>query len=683
MSKPTPRAARCCFSFLFLLAVAIASPVAAADGKRALAVDDLSRVREVSDPQVSPDGAWVAYTVRRTDAERDEHDSDLWMASWDGSQQVRLTFAEGDETTPRFSPDGRYLAFLAARGDEEQKKKGKQVWLLDRRGGEGEKLTDMPGGVSDFQWSPDGRRLVLVATDPDPDDNPEKKEGWKRKATPPIVITRYQFKRDEVGYLKSIYTHLYLFDLATRKAEAVTSGSFDDEQPAFSPDGTRIAFVSARGPGDPDRDNNADIFVIEARAGATPLRLTTWRGPDSGPPVWSPDGTTIAYRQGDEPQFYAYNQYSLAVVPAAGGAARLLTASLDRPVSDVRFEPDGKGLVFLVEDDRRQYVARVGINGGAVEPLTSGDRVVTAISNPCPQGWAVVAASDTQPDEVLALAGRELRRLSHQNDEWLASVELGGTEDVTFTAKDGTVVNGLLTSPPAFDPARRYPALLLIHGGPIGQNDHSFDFLRETLAANGYVVLQVNYRGSSGRGSSFQKAIYADWGHLEVVDLLAGADFLARQSFVDPTRLGIGGWSYGGILTNYTIATDPRFVAAVSGASSSLQTTMYGVDEYIVQYDLEMGQPWKNQAVWLKVSYPFFHAEKIRTPTLFLGGDADFNVPLVGVEQMYQALRGIGVDSELVIYPGQHHLLSRPSYQRDRFSRTLGWYDRYLKSARH
>jgi len=226
---------------------------------------------------------------------------------------------------------------------------------------------------------------------------------------------------------------------------------------------------------------------------------------------------------------------------------------------------------------------------------------------------------------------------------------------------------------------RPYPTRLMIHGGPNGQDEYVWDFQREFLAAHGYVVLAVNYRGSSGRGHAYQKAIFADWGHLEVVDLLGAVDEAIRQGVADPARLGIGGWSYGGISTNYTIATDPRFKAAVSGAGSSMQFSMYGHDQYAVQYDNEMGPPWKTPEVWTRVSYPFLHADRIKTPTLFLGGEKDFNVPIAGGEQMYQALRSLGVPTELVIYPGQFHSLTVPSYQRDRLQRTVDWFTRYLQ----
>ncbi len=682
MARPAPFLA----ALLFVLSGdRPAHAQAAAAEKRAVAVDDLARIEDVRDPRRSPDGKWIAYTVGTVNVEKDKRNTDIWMTSWDGTEHVRLTSSPDSETTPRWSPDGKSLAFLAARatGEEAEDADAKpktQVWLLSRSGGEAQRLTDLPGGVSDFEWSPDSRRLVLVSSDEDPDDEPKTKEGWKRKTKPPLVITRYHFKQDREGYLRTLYAHLHLFDVATRKAEPLTSGPWDDEQPSWSPEGTRIAFASRRS-ADPDRDGNSDVFVVEARPGATPKAVTTFVGSDDGRPQWSPDGKWIAYLQGDEPRFSAYELRKLAVVPAEGGVPRVLTASLDRPVSAPRWAPDGRSLVFLVADDRAQYAARVPAAGGPVEPLTRGRRTVTALSEGGSDGWAVLSGTAAEPAEIHALAGGELRRLTRHNDDWLSTVHLSSTEDVTFTAKDGTVVNGILARPFAHRKGQRLPALLNIHGGPNGQDDHGFDFERELLVASGYLVLQVNYRGSAGRGASFQRAIYGDWGHLEVVDLLAGADFLVKEADADPERLGIGGWSYGGILTNYTIATDPRFKAAVSGASSSLQTTMYGVDQYIRQYDLELGPPWKSEAAWRKVSYPFFHADRIRTPTLFLCGEKDFNVPVAGVEQMYQALRSLGVPTELVIYPGQFHGLTVPSYQRDRLTRYLAWYDKYLKPA--
>jgi dipeptidyl aminopeptidase/acylaminoacyl peptidase len=223
--------------------------------------------------------------------------------------------------------------------------------------------------------------------------------------------------------------------------------------------------------------------------------------------------------------------------------------------------------------------------------------------------------------------------------------------------------------------------VLSIHGGPDSQDGYGFSLERQIFAADGYAVLSVNYRGSNGRGSAFQRAIFADWGHKEVIDILGAVDEAVRAGIADPDRLGIGGWSYGGILTDYTIATTTRFKAAISGAGSALQLSMYGVDEYITQYELELGPPWRSRDLWIKLSYPFFGADKIRTPTLFMGGEADFNVPIIGGQQMYQALRELGVPTQLVIYPGQYHGLTLPSFVRDRLQRYVAWYDRYLKPA--
>ena len=288
----------------------------------------------------------------------------------------------------------------------------------------------------------------------------------------------------------------------------------------------------------------------------------------------------------------------------------------------------------------------------------------------------------TSATELHALENGAQRALTHANDSLFAQLQLGTTEDISFRNTDGLSVGALLVKPAGFVAGKQYPLVLRIHGGPNGQDEHLFSgaaLERELLAASGDLVLAVNYRGSSGRGQAWKTAIYADWGNKEVQDLLSGVDHVISLGIVDPNRLGIGGWSYGGILTDYTIATTTRFKAATSGAGSALQTSMYGTDQYIYQYENELGVPWKNQALWNKVSYAFWHADRITTPTLFLGGQKDFNVPIIGGEQMFQALKSLGVSTQMVIYPDQFHGITRPSFVRDRLGRYLAWYDQYLR----
>jgi dipeptidyl aminopeptidase/acylaminoacyl peptidase len=662
----------------FALAIGVCGALPSqAQSRRLLIVDDLYNLREVRDPQRSPDGKWVAYTVTRAIRETDKNDTDVWMVSWDGSQQIQVTSSPEVESRPRWSPDGKYLSFVSSR----QGAKHAQIWLLNRAGGEAVKLTDVKGGVSDYAWSPDGSRLVLVVEDPDPSDPPDDKEPAKTdppKTPKPIVIDRYYFKADIEGYLRGQRSHLYLFDVASKKSEPLTPGTFDEESPAWSPDGKRIAFIRRHGDSDVDKTPNKDLFVIEARAGAQPARLTTTSAEESGRLAWSPDGASIAYLFGDELKYSAYDQSRLTIIPATGGPSKVLTEALDRPVTNAIWSTDGRSIGFVVIDDRTSRVARVPAAGGPIEDVVSGPRVVTSLSSSSDGAFAALVATPIEVPEVYAIEAGKLRKLTHQNDEWTAGVWFGTTEGFTSTSRDGTEVHGLIVKPASYVAGRKYPTLLRIHGGPNGQDELAFSFERELLAANGYVVVAVNYRGSNGRGSAYQKAIFADWGNKEVIDLLGAMDHVVKIGLADPDRLGIGGWSYGGILTNYTIATDSRFKAAISGAGSSNQISMYGTDMYIQQYEQELGPPWKTQDLWVKLSYPFFHADRIRTPTLFVGGEKDFNVPLLGSEQMYQALRSLGVESKLVIYPGQFHGITTPSYKKDRLERYLEWYARFL-----
>jgi dipeptidyl aminopeptidase/acylaminoacyl peptidase len=568
--------------------------------------------------------------------------------------------------------------------------------LLDRRGGEARPLTNVTGEISDFAWSPDGKRLALTLRQNDKQQGSagqseanggrgsEEKQSGEEKSPRPIVIQALHFKEDEGGYLAAgVAQHLYLLEVDSKHLEKLTvEEGFNESLPTWSPDGRTIAFVRTQERG-PDQDGREDIDVIEPRAGAAPRKLTRPYAPNTQKLVWSPDGKQIAYLQGLEPKFNAYMQDHLFTVPAAGGAPRPLTEKLDRAVTSFVFAADSASMVITVEDDGTIYPSRVDLASGSItREVAAGPWVVSAMSSAAGH-TALLETSDGALNEVYALEAGRLRKLTGHNDEWLAKLNLGAVEDIQFKSKDGTEIHGQVVKPPTYVSGRKYPTILWIHGGPNGQDEHAlaldgYQFEPQMFAAKGYIVLRVNYRGGSGRGIAFAKAIFADWGHKEVEDLLAGVDYLVARGIADPDRLGVGGWSYGGILTDYTIASDRRFKAAISGAGSGNQLSTYGTDEYVLQYNNELGPPWVNTALWLKVSYPFFHADRIRTPTLFLGGSKDFNVPIIGGEQMYQSLRTLGVPAQLVVYPGEHHVFTRPSFVKDLADRTSGWLDRYI-----
>jgi len=675
----TARPIRICtprFVFACMLAL-LARPLAQAEAKglRALTVDDLAQLQEVSDPQLSPDGKWVAYTVTNADLAADQQVDQVWMVDWEGTNPLQLTRGPDSANHPRWSPDGKLLAFLSSRGGAAG---DTQVWILDRRGGEARQLTHVRGEISDYAWSPDSKRLALVAKLA---DEPRAEAGKSEPERPkPIVIDRYQFKDDEQGYLSGpARARIHLFEIDSGALHALTNEArFDESGPVWSPDGRRIAFVSNRDP-DPDRTQNTDVFVADAKPAAKPRRLTPYVGQDRTPLAWSRDGRSIAYVQGPEPKYWLYEFIQAAVVPADGGESLFPTAFLDRDTKDPQFSDDGSSLDLIVTDDRLQYLARIPLAGGTIERLTPEAEMVWGYTR-AGSRVAVLATRAGVPSEIYALEGASWRRLTRQNDAWLAERKLGAVEAIRFPSRDGSEqIGALITKPPDFKPGKRYPTILWIHGGPYGQDDYSFDFERQLLAANGYLVLQVNYRGSSGRGVHFARSIFADWGNKDMADLLAGVDHVIALGIADPNRLGVGGWSQGGILTDYIIASDTRFKAAVSGAGSGNQPAMYGVDQYAFFYDHEFGPPWETTDLWIKLSYPFFHADRIRTPTFFLGGEADFNVPIIGGEQMYQALRSLNVPTQLVIYPGEHHSFVRPSFQKDVLERYLAWYGKYLK----
>ncbi|MFA6231114.1 MAG: S9 family peptidase [Rhodanobacter sp.] len=663
--------------WLPLLVLLAGTAVARADQAR-FAVADINRLADVSEPALSRDGSAVVYTVSTANLKSDQPQSDLWRVRYDGSERTQLTHTpDSDESLPQWSADGKFIAFLSDRKrDADTGEATTQVWLMPADGGEARPVTNLPSGVRDFVWSPDGKQLAVIAFDP------EFPPGVSKPKNPlPIVTDRFQFKDDDSGWLGSRHQHLYIVDIASGKATQLTTGKHDEQLPSWSPDGKLIAYVSKRG-ADPDRTLDYDIYLIAPHAGASERQLTTFPGSDLDPywgtrPAWSPDSRRIAYLQSGEDKWIYYAPWQLAVIDVASGKATL-PAPIDRCFTRVHWSPDGRSILALVEQPEVTHLARIDLPGGKLTELTHGNRFDVDLDVSANGRIVVLGGDDTHPYDLAALDHGRLRPLDDRN-AWLRNMQLAPSETLHFKGPDGTALDALLVLPLDYVKGRRYPTIVRVHGGPVYQFSREFMPDWQVYAAKGFAVLAVNPRGSSGRGFDFARAIYADWGNKDTQDVLAGVDHVVAMGIADPARLAIGGWSYGAILTDEIIARDTRFKAAISGAGTGNMWGMYGDDEYAREYELELGTPWGNRKTWDRASYPFLHADRITTPTLFQCGERDFNVPCIGAEQMYQALRSLNVPTQLVVYPGQHHEPTLPSYVRDRMQRNLDWYSRFLK----
>ncbi len=658
-----------------LTALGLLALVAApASAQRSFTIQDALGIASVSDPQLSPDGELVVYVVSRIDLDENESASRIHHVPFAGGDAAPLTRAGRSASHPRFSPDGSQLAFLSS-GDGDKT----QIWLLPLAGGEAKVLSRLPAGVSSFAWAPDGSALAVVSMDPDPN---EAGEGEEPEPVP-LVIDRRQFKRDGRGYLDDRRRHIYLVDASDGSHEQKTFGPYDDGSPVFSPDGSEIVFVSVRPPdgGDPDATDNSDLFLIPRTAGETtePVRLTSNPGPDRSP-VFSPDGGWIAHTGNRKPELIWYATEHLYALNRATDEVVQVAAGLDRNLSNPRFTADGSAVVALLEDSGNRHLASFGVSEAAVaERVIAGERDVRDLEMVGDRVVAVSARTDRPPEVIAWTFGEEPRRLTGENDALLAEIELSAVERITFPSSDGTEIQGFVTKPPGFEEGRRYPTILWIHGGPVSQFSTSFQSTWQLFAANGYLVVAANPRGSSGRGEAFSHAIWADWGNLDYEDVNAAVDHVIEQGWADPERLGVGGWSYGGILTNYVITKTTRFHAAVSGSSETEYRAAYGNDHYQLEWELELGLPWENPELYNRLS-PISRVHHVTTPTLVLCGEKDWNVPLSQSENLYQSLRRLGVPTQLIIYPGQSHGIRLPSFQKDRYERYVAWFDRFLKS---
>jgi dipeptidyl aminopeptidase/acylaminoacyl peptidase len=661
-------------ALLLALSLSLGS-LSAQETTRPLEINDQFAIKRVGSPEISPDGEWVAYTVSTTNLEKEQTKTQIWMVSTAGGDPIPLTMSGESISGPKWSPDGKYLSFLTSRGEGAKT----QVWILDRRGGEAQPLTELENGAGSYEWSPDASKLVMSIRDRDTTAASGSARSQPRE---PWVINRLQFKRDGRGYLAdSLQTHLYVYDIKAKKLTQITSGRWSEGSPAWSPDGSKIAFVSNR-TADPDANSNSDIWAVSANntdKGATLQRITDYEGGD-GSPTWSPDGRWIAYTTGvNDPQVSAMSNNKLALMASDGsGERRILALNLDRGVGSPKFTEDGSALLFSIGDSGENHVGCLDLVSGEVTRPISGEIAARGFTFSPHGKIATGVSSYSMPGEIFVQDGSEFRQLTHVNDSIMGIIDEARVENVHFTSPDGTEIEGWVFFPPDFQEGTRYPTILRIHGGPHGMYGVGWNFESQLLAANGYLVLITNPRGSSGYGNAFSMALWQKWGIPDFDDVNAGVDHVIAQGWADPDRLGVGGWSYGGILTNYVITKSTRFKAATSGASMGLLVANFGVDHYQLGNEREWGLPWENRQMWEDLS-PFNDIEKVTTPTIFLGGESDWNVPILNSEMMYQALRRRGIDTRLVVYPGQPHGLRVPSYNVHRYKEYLAWYDRYLK----
>ena len=647
-----------------LLLIAITNTTLA---QRWIRPTDVYRLNNISGPKISPEGNWILYSHSTVDSAKDKYQSKLYMVSSDGKETVSLTEQTKSFSGANWSPDGKYISFMAA-GKEE--KEGSQLYLLDRRGGEAKQQTHIKGEVRGYQWFPDGKKILLTIKEFNYADTA------KSNVRNPFEIDRYHFKADNEGYLDNRKTHLYIWHLAEKKLDTLTRGKYNEQDADISADGTKIVYTSNVS-ADPDKNDNTDLFLIAAEKNATPEVLTSFKGGDNSP-KFSANGQKIAYiRNASEAAFVMYDLKLLCVLDLGSKQSQVISSSLDRSVEQIQWTKDGNSILAAVEDDRNQLFYQISPDGKELKAITAANGVYSSMHMNGKGDRVALYTNPHVPNEICIWKNNRFETITHLQDSFLAPLKRMHIRGISAISSDKNQVNGILYTTDSL--AVKQPVVLFIHGGPVAQDDFGFDLDRQILAASGYAVAAVNYRGSSGRGAAYTKSIYADWGNKEVKDILAIAESLCKSGIADSNRMAIAGWSYGGILTNYSIASDKRFKAAVSGAGSSLTLSFYGSDQYITQYENELGKPWENQQKWLNLSYPFFKVKQIKTPTLFMASEDDFNVPVIGAEQMYQAFKSEGIPTQLIIYPNQHHGVRVPSYIIHRFNAHINWFKKHVK----
>ena len=636
-------------------------PVGAALAQRPMTADDILAVKQVGDAQISPNGKWVVYVVSAVDMAQNGVNSDLWLVAADcagpaACTPVRLTSSPQADGQPRWSPDGKWIGFVSAREERPE------LWLIRPNGGEAEKLTDSKTGVQSFQWSPDGKTIAFLSARA-PTAEEEKKEKEKDDA---IVVDR-DFRM----------SWLWTIDVASKKAVELVKGDFQIGEARWSPDGTRIALVASPTP-KADDGSRSDIHIVTVATGAR-RKLIENGGPDNAP-RWSPDGRWIAYlTRGDT--LRAFGQQRLTVIAADGGRPRSVAPGFLYQPGAATWSPDGQTLVFTSSVRTTTQVFSVPAAGGEPRQLT---QVHGVISPPTfaddGRSMAFTVGTVQQPNDVyVATLGPSIepRRLTNQNPD-LGQISLGTSATVRWKSKDGMEIEGLLVYPVGYDPAKRYPTMAFIHGGPAGVWTESFPGgwgnYAHIWAGQGWVSFFPNIRGSSGYGEQYLKANVRDWGGGDYQDIQAGLDHLVKLGIADSTRLGQSGWSYGGYMTAWTLTQTNRFKGVMVGAGLTNMYSMYSTND--LQTTLENyfgGEPWNDEQAYRRAS-AMVYIKQAKTPTLILHGQQDTRVPIGQAQELYMGLKKNDVPVTLVFFPREGHGLSEPRHQLDKIKREYAFF---------
>ena len=669
----------------FLLVMMLASP-GLGESPRLFTDLDVFQLEFASDPQISPDGNRIVYVRNSMDIMKDHSRAALWSIHSDGSDHRRLTTGESNESSPRWSPDGKKLAYMA-RTDE-----GSEIFLRWMDTGQTARLTQLSRSPRGLCWSPDGQYIafsMLVPEDPPQLVRPPKKPEGAEWAAPPRVITRLKHEADGVGYLEPGYNHLFVLPVEGGTPRQVTSGSFHHrDAPAWSPDGKSLVFSANRNPDWEHEFVNSEIYAVSLGDGAI-RALTDRNGPDSSPAV-SPDGEKIAY-VGFDDKVQTYQVERLYVMNRDGSAKRVVTSDLDRSVSSPVWDAKGEGIYFLYDDEgntKLGYASLDGEVGVLAESLGGG-----SVGRPYGGGSFSVAKDGrfafmmTRPEHPADVAvGRMLEksidRLTDLNGDLLGFRDLGKVEEIWYESSfDQRKVQGWIVTPPGFDPSRKYPLILEIHGGPISNYGDRFSAEIQLYAAAGYVVLYTNPRGSTSYGEEFGNLLYHDYPGQDYDDLISGVDAVIAKGYIDEDNLFVTGGSAGGIMTAWIVGKTDRFRAAAVGKPViNWYSKVLVADNYYGYHNYRYpGSPWEHPEAYMKYS-PISLVGNVTTPSMVFVGTADLRTPLSESKQFYHALKMRKIDTALVEIPGaSHNISARPSQLITKVAHVLAWFEKYRK----